>query len=202
MSEADLNFEIPLFVDQHLHAQVAVMAEISEEEFAWAQIVIPNLIRYPDYQDWLDHREGFLIGLSMAGVDVNAVPVALVPFLFWCRLARVKPSERTLDEFALAVFRLRKPPAPVALAAVREDQFRIHAGAVEALGAYPDYSAWALRRAAAPMNMAEHARLEFVPIDIDDFIAWSRCVGVGTSESSLDRYAALVLDFLIQDPRV
>ena len=201
MSEADLNFEIPLFFDQRLHAQVAVMAEISEEEFAWAQIVVPDLIRYPDYQDWLDHREGFLIGLSMAGVEVNAVPVALVPFLFWCRLAQAKPSQRTLDDFALMVFRLRKPPVPAALAAVREDQFQIHAHAVEALAAYDDFSAWVLRRAALRTNAAPpDARVEFVLIDVDDFVAWSRCVGAGTSEASLDRYATLVLEFLTQDP--
>src|SRR5581483_11021427 len=167
MSDADLDFEIPLFVDKQSNAQLAVMADICEEEFAWAQVVVPELIRYPDYHDWLDHWQGYQIGLSMAGLQVNAVAVALVPFLVWCRLFQTRPSQRALDAFALTLFRLRAPPIPAAFAGIGESQFETHAPAVEAFAAYGDFARWEEHRAATRAGAAAAgARTEIVPVDI------------------------------------
>jgi|SRR5579883_1482966 len=202
MSDADLDAGIPLFVDAQTNAQIAVMADISDHEFAWAQVVVPDLIRYPDYQDWLDHREGFQIGLSMAGIQVATVSVALVPFLLWCRLIQSRPSERALDDFALALFRVRKPPAPIALATVSEKEFNAHARAVDAFKSHSDFEAWNRHRAMAQRDLAANGiRFEPLLISVDDFLAWSQCLGESTCEASLDCYAALVLEFLAQDPR-
>jgi hypothetical protein len=100
----------------------------------------------------------------------------------------------------LTLFRLRKQPAPAALAVVTEDEFLAKAGAVEAFAAYRDFRAWEQSRAALQMDMTTaDARAELVPIDVNDFIAWGRCLHERTSEASLDLYATLVLEFLIQD---
>lgn len=176
------------------------MADISEQEFAWAQIVVPDLIHYPDYQDWLDHREGYQIGLSMAGLEVNTVAFALVPFLIWCRLFQTRPSQPALDAFALFVFRARKPPIPTALALIGENQFDAHARTVEAFALHGSFGQWAQHRAAVQANIASTgARAELVPVHVDDFAAWSRCLRQATSEASLDCYARLILEFLTQD---
>lgn len=200
MSDADQDFEIPLFVDKQTNTQLAVMANLSEEEFAWAQVVVPDLIRYPDYQDWLDHREGYQIGLSMAGLEVNTVAVALVPFLTWCRLFQTRPSQRALDAFALSVFQLRKLPIPTALAMISENQFELHALTVEAFASYGSFGEWTLHRAAMQAKIGlTGARPELVPVNVDDFVAWSRCLRQATSEALLDCYARLILEFLTQE---
>lgn len=200
MSDADLDAGIPLFNDGRSNAQIAVMAAISDHEFSWAQVVVPDLIRYPDYQDWLDHREGFQIGLSMAGVEVKTISIALVPFLVWCRLVQNRPSERSLDDFALTLFRMREPPEPVAHAVVRQSEFEAHAQAVDAFASHNDFDAWNRHRGIAQRDLAAAGiRSEALPISVEDFVAWSRCLDESTSEASLDRYAALVFEFLTQD---
>src|SRR5579863_8421823 len=121
-----------IFIDAQSKAHTAIMAMISEEEFAWAQIVLPDLGAYPDYQDWLDCREGFQMGLAMAGVEVRLVDVALTPFLAWCRLTKTDPSERALDAFASMLLIFRRKPTDVTLAVVRRDEFNVHAGSIDA----------------------------------------------------------------------
>jgi hypothetical protein len=201
MSNVDTDSVIPLFLDDGSRAQIAVMAEVLEADFPWAQIVIPDLCRYSDYQDWLDHREGFQIGLSMAGVEVSTIPVELVHFLAWCRIVPMRPSERALDQFAFTLFRLRRPPAPVAFASVDPLDFQRLGQTLEAFAPYADYRSWSDHRASEQKRIvAEGARTELVPINLDDFVVWTECLGERASETSLDGYATLLLEFLAQDP--
>ena len=52
------------------------------------------------YADWMDFRLGQQTALSWAGVDAFVVPIAAHPFLRWCALCGVAPSEQSLDAFA------------------------------------------------------------------------------------------------------
>ena len=182
------------------NAQTAVMAALSEHEFGWAQLAIQDISALYDYADWLDYREGFQIGLAMAGVQVEIIPVALTPFLAWCRLTQTEPSERSLDAFALMLFVLRKPPIPNALPVVREGEFLAYSQAVEAFAQHGDFSRWGQHAAARHEEMVRRgARVQLLPIKVKDFIEWSHCLGESTSEAQLDAYTALVLEFLMQD---
>ena len=201
MSETISEPRIATVVDPLSHAHLTAIALLSPEDFSAAQGVVSELDAYLDYQDWLDSRDGFHMGVAAAGVDAKKIPVALATFLAWCRLTKTAPSERALDDFALMLRILRKPPPPVAHAEVRNDEFEAHARTVKAFAAHPDFKCWALHRAAAFDDLAAHgARIEPLTVNVDDFVAWSQCVGEVTSEATLDDYAKLVLEFLLQDP--
>jgi hypothetical protein len=196
----DLNAPRQIFPDVDSNGGIAAMAMISEEEFAWAQIVIPDLTSYFDFQDWLDRREGFQIGLSMAGVDVRTVSIVLSPFLAWCRLTETAPSERSLDAFASMIMVLREPPAPSVLAVVREGDFEVRSGEVAALAAHTDFDRWTRHRETVRARLARGgARVEELIIRLDDFIEWGSCLGEGTTETTLDTYAGLLLEYLATD---
>jgi hypothetical protein len=200
MSDSDLDTESPPFVEIRPDRQIVVMAELDDREFAQAQGVMPDLNEYLNHDDWLDYRQGFQLGQAMAGVDVRMVPVALSPFLIWCRLAQKKPSRHALDAFAVIVFKLRQAPNPVGLALVDEGAFRAHSGVVEAFASHKDFQEWARHRAAVRTDIvAAGARTELLPVRVEDFVEWSHCLGGDTSESSLDRYTALILEFLTQE---
>jgi hypothetical protein len=197
VEDIDLEARIPTFVDPQTRAHVGVIAILSEEEFAWAQIVIPDLSSFLGYDDWLDCREGFEIGLAMAGVDVKKVSVILSPYLAWCRLTGAQPSERSLDAFASMLLFLRKHPESIALAVVREEEFVAHAEAVDAFTSHVDFEHWKSHRAAVQKSMSDTGvQIEPLPVNIEDFVEWGRCIRTQTSEAILDRYAELVLEFL------
>jgi hypothetical protein len=202
MSDIQSAPRISTFIDPQSGAHFAVLAVTSKEEFAWAQVAIPDLSLQDSYEDWLDSREGFQIGLSMAGVDVRMVRVELTPFLAWCRLTRTRPNERRLDAFAMMLFILRRPPAPAALAVVRRDDFEAHAQTIDAFAPYGDFESWDRHRALVQEDATgSGARVEPLAVHIGDFVEWGKCVSEETSEATLDRYASLVLEFLIDDQR-
>jgi hypothetical protein len=202
MSDIQSAPRISTFIDPQTRAHVAVLAITSEEEFAWAQVTISDLSLHDSYQDWLDSREGFQIGLSVAGVDVRMVRVELTPFLVWCRLTRTQPSERTLDSFAMILFFLRRPPAPAALAVVRREDFEAHAQTMNAFAPYADFESWHRHRALVQEDAeGSGVRVEPLAVHVGDFVEWGKCVSEETSEATLDRYASLVLEFLIDDQR-
>lgn len=54
----------------------------------------------PDhYQDWLDEREGLLIGLAAAGVRTIRIAVDLERFLAWCTADSIALDDAALDRF-------------------------------------------------------------------------------------------------------
>ena len=76
------------------------MALISASEFELARDFIPEFLEYMDYDDWLDYQNGRFMGHSLAGLDVELIPVSLEDFMVWCLTNQVSPSERALDEFS------------------------------------------------------------------------------------------------------
>lgn|SRR5208337_1959040 len=77
------------------------VAVLSAAEFEIARKLISELSAYPSYDDWLDCRYGTFMGRSLGGDDGQLVTVSLGAFLEWCDDRGLRPSESTLDAFAL-----------------------------------------------------------------------------------------------------
>jgi hypothetical protein len=77
------------------------VAVLSAAEFEIARKLISELSARPSYDDWLDCRYGTFMGRSLGGDDAQLVTVSLGPFLEWCDDCGFRPSESTLDAFAL-----------------------------------------------------------------------------------------------------
>ena len=95
---------------------------MAEDEFALARVAIPEWSEYSSYEEWRDSREGFQMGLTMAGVEVRMVPIALSTFLVWCRDTKTQSSAAALETFAGQAFDLRPkqdPPRRMAIYATR-----------------------------------------------------------------------------------
>lgn len=198
MSVGGVDPGIPVFADLNSGAASAVVALIGKDEFTWAQIVVSGLNDYYDYEAWRDTREGLQMGLAMAGVAAKLLPIALTPFLAWCRVTGAAPTERALDDFASTVWQFRSGPRPAVLAVVRKQEFDIHRRDVAALSACGDYESWVRHRQAirgsAPCSDLRVAEL---PILIGDFVKWSACADQFPQSSnwSIDRYAQLALEY-------
>jgi hypothetical protein len=110
ISEPALN----IFVDGLSKADISVIALVAEDEFTSARYVIPEWREYSCYEEWLDSREGFQMGLTMAGVEVRMVPVALSSFLGWCRDTKTQSCAGALETFAGLSCDLRPKQDPLA----------------------------------------------------------------------------------------
>ena len=76
------------------------IAMLSEAEFHRLKSRCPAL-QLPDrYNDWLDEREGLLVGLSAAGMRTIPVPVDPEKFLAWSAADAIALDEAALDRFA------------------------------------------------------------------------------------------------------
>jgi hypothetical protein len=197
MSDADEDLGISTFVDPQSKAEVAIIALISEEEFAAAQATIPDLLGYLAYEDWLDRREGFQIGLSMAGITVTTVQIALSPFVAWCRLMETRPTERALDAFAALTSFLSEAEPFAAIALITQAEFERHGASVEAFAPHGGYGEWQLYRDILLDKIVKSGRkVETLPVRVSNFVEWCRCLDQSTSEASLDAYATLSLELL------
>ena len=76
---------------------------MSESDFNFARGSMIDVDARLHYADWMDFRLGQQTALSWAGVDAFVVPIAAHPFLRWCALCGVAPSEQSLDAFAAIV---------------------------------------------------------------------------------------------------
>ena len=73
------------------------------DEFELAKAKMSDLNWCRDYEDWLDFREGSLLGLAMAGERVSVVHVDLGAFLGWCSDHSRRPDQSALDGYAKRV---------------------------------------------------------------------------------------------------
>jgi hypothetical protein len=83
---------------------------LSLEAFAVAAETIPAFSAYADYEDWLDAREGLLMGLALGGVDAELTPVSLTALLAWARITGTQPDEASLDRLAAWPHAVRLAP--------------------------------------------------------------------------------------------
>ena len=79
---------------------IILVGVVSAADFKRAQTCIPGLSGYGDYDDWLDSRYGYFMGLSLGGAEGSLETVALDDFLSWCRARKMRPSEASLDAYA------------------------------------------------------------------------------------------------------
>jgi len=73
---------------------------LNETGFETARSVMADLQSFFDYNDWLDAREAFHIGLAMEGISVRVVPIEFDGFAAWCHTEGVRPTESALDAYA------------------------------------------------------------------------------------------------------
>lgn len=179
---------------------VAAIGILKPSAFDAAAAAIPTLAGYADYDDWLDAREGSQMGLALAGVDAELVPVSLDALLAWARMTAGAPDEAELDRLAALVRLVRLTPNATALAAVGRLDFEAWSGRFGAAVDVRDFVAWTRRRIARRAELAAAgARIFELPVRLDDVAAWCACVGLRLCESALDAYATLLLDLLATD---
>jgi hypothetical protein len=84
---------------------------VAAADFGRAQAGISELSNYNGYDDWLDSRYGYFMGLSLGGAEGSLETVPLDSFLSWCRTRKMRPSEAALDLYAqnLGVGSRREP---------------------------------------------------------------------------------------------
>lgn len=187
-------------VDRTSQVQPVAIGLLAEREFERARASIPDLADYSNYWDWLDSREGLQIGLSMAGVDAPTVCVSLSSFLEWLGLTGASSDERALDAFAALALTVRNSPAPKTLAVVSEFDFATHFLEVAAFAGRRDFQGWARhRRAIRAKAVAAGLRVEELPVRVGDFVEWCACLRQKASETALDCYAQLLLEYLTSD---
>jgi hypothetical protein len=95
-SEPALN----IFIDGQSMVDISVIALVVEDEFELAQAVISEWSEYSTFEEWRASREGYQMGLAMAGVEVRMIPIALTAFLTWCRNSKTLSSACALETFA------------------------------------------------------------------------------------------------------
>ena len=100
MRDSDGEAAPRIFVDRHSKTTVAVIGLVAEDDFVRARSVIPEWREYSGYEEWRESREGFQIGLVMAGVEVKTPTVVFTQFLDWCRDTRTLPGAQALEAFA------------------------------------------------------------------------------------------------------
>jgi len=166
---------------------------LTPETFAAAAATMPALAAYADYDDWLDAREGLRMGLAFGGVDSEFAPVSLTALVAWARLTGEEPDEAALDRLATFVRAVRLASNPVALAAISRRDFDVFGP----LGGAGDFAAWLRRRSARRAELAAaDAQVFELPLRLSDVAAWCDCVGQPVRETTLDAYAALLLELL------
>jgi hypothetical protein len=134
MSVIDFAPRIDILVDFRTHVETAVIGLFAEDEFGRAQIAIPDLRAHAEYEDWLDCREGFQMGLAMAGVDAKLVCVPLAQFLAWRRRAAAPLGERSLDAFAAMLWRQQDASKAATFACVPRCDFESHIDGIADFG--------------------------------------------------------------------
>jgi hypothetical protein len=172
---------------------------VCQAEFAAAQGAIADLTGYCDYEDWLDTRQGFQMGLAMAGVDVTPVFVGLSSFLKWCALTGIESTERALDEFAGVAMAARSSSGLRVFGEFREIDFaRGVPGDTFADDGDSREQVHARRATRADAAFAG-SQVQTLPVRRDGFVDWCICIGLRPSAAALDRYAQLLLEELTDD---
>jgi len=158
--------------------------------------MIPALAGYSDYRDWLDAREGFALGLSAAGAECSLICVDLTSFAAWRGMTGEPCDETALDAFAAITLIVRRSGAWRAFATLSAVDFRAYRAAA---GLEPNSRRGWLRRRRAERAAAATPACAVVetPVRIENFLDWCESLKQAPCDSSLDRYARLLLETLV-----
>lgn len=171
-----------------------VLARLEEQDFALAQTLAPGFRVYRDYDDWLDERCGWALGLAQSGVDIREIDVSVQRFIDFQAARDATPDVHSLDEFAAVVARYRDAPCMPCMAELREAAYERWAEAQGLQAAGLTYASWVAGRARAFGWVTEQPHL--VAVDVSRFLAWAHAIGTAADETALDAYAGLFLEFL------
>ena len=196
MSSGVLNFRVLAEAALNERPREPAIGLIAETAFA-ERAQIPWLDDYSDYEDWLDSRLGLQMGLAMSGVEAAVVHVGLAEFREWCALTRTTPNEDALDTFAALAQSARNGASPRVLAELDEADFNRRRLEIVPVAEGLEFQQWRLRRKTMRADLtADRIRFESLPVCVDSFLAWCACVDERPSETTLDRYARLLLEHL------
>ena len=171
-------------------------AHLTVEDFQRARLVSPALGAFESYDEWLDEREGSSIGLSHAGIEVVSVRMIFARFVEWAQLNRIEMGVNTLDEFAERIERFRDARPSIFVAELSEVDFNKFGSRIEATEPFVNYEEWSrYRRQKYDCAAGEVNR---VAIGAAAFAQWARCLALPTSESNLDAYARLLLEYFAE----
>jgi len=175
---------------------VPAVGIVAEQEFEAARRIIPALTGYSDYRDWLDAREGFALGLSAAGVERSLISVDLSSFAAWCGMTGEPCDETALDAFAAITLTVRRSGAWRAFAVLSAVDFRAYCAVA---GLEPNSRRGWLRHRRTEKAAAARAACVVVetPVRIENFLDWCESLQQAPCDSSLDRYARLLLEALV-----
>lgn len=200
MANFDLTRNNSALVDDTAQVIPMAIGLLVEREFNRARTVIPDLLGFPSYEDWLDAREGLQVGLSMAGIDAPMVRVGLTSFLEWSDLTGVRYDERAFDAFAASVLTVRRARGLRVLAVVSEFDFARYARGGDILAGHSDYQSWTRhRRQSRAVALGAGMQVEELPVRLGTFVEWCSCLGLSACEAALDRYAQLLLEHLASE---
>ena len=169
-------------------------AYLTAEDFQRARRLAPALASFESYDEWLDEREGSIIGLAHAEIEVVSVHTPLARFVEWARLNHVDLGLNALDAFAEQIDSFRNAPQLACLAELSEDDFTRFGPRLAATEKFAGLAQWTLHR--KRKRDAVTGAAYQVAVDAGAFLQWARCLSLPTTESNLDAYARLLLEHL------
>jgi hypothetical protein len=188
----------PEIVESHiaLPRRPQAIGLLTAADFRRAQALIRNFSPYESYDDWLDCREGRIVGLSAAGVDAKAVNVNVDVFCAWCSNRRIPADEANLDRFASLYLARSSIPSPI-LPIVSKIDFRIwqhRLGFLRIWDTYNDYCAYLLR------ELAERGdETTIVNVSLAAFFDWTLCLRLPPGERAFAAYAHLLCELSAEE---
>jgi hypothetical protein len=152
-----------------------LIATLDRPDFERARRAVDGFAEWATYEDFQCDRDGWVIGLASAGHSARFTPVSLDHFLSWSACAGVAPTAERLNEFVELVESFRRHPNPAFTARLSH----------ESDGA----------------SKTADGRF-YVPVDASAYWEWLDCLKNQPSDSLLNAYAGLFLEFWAERPRM
>lgn len=181
-----------------LAVSTSYQAELTLQGFEKARLWIPALKRYSTFSDWCDEREGKLIGLNYAGVNMSVVRLSFDGFLDWIQAGGRKPNLKNLDEFAAFVAKYRDMPNLPCGGYCNTEQYKIYHESIDEIKDYLCYQNWD-KNQIANKNRCKNGH-QVLLISAHRFIKWAQCLSIDTNEANLEIYTNLWLETVAQVP--
>jgi hypothetical protein len=150
------------------------IALLDYRNFKEARKLIAGFEASASYQDYVDERQAWSVGLSSAGLRVNFSKIRVASFLSWRLHAGVEADARRLDDFAALVETFRRNPKTSVEGRLNE-------------------------RGQAPTAQTRLRRLE-VPVSPLLYERWAACFEAEPQYILVDAYARLLMEMWAEHP--